>query len=132
MISGLSLARKTFAVAAAKRRAVVKRGTTVRFRLSEKAAVTMTVTRTIRGFRSGGRCVTKKPAGKKAARCTIQRRIGTVKASGKSGSNSVAFKGRVSGRPLAAGSYRLTLTAVDDAGNRSKQVATSFKIVRAR
>ena len=92
----------------------------------------MVVTRTIRGFRSGSRCVTKKPAGKKAARCTIQRRIGSIKASGRSGSNSVAFKGRVSGRALAPGAYRLALTAVDPAGNRSKQVATTFKIVRAR
>ena len=132
VISGLSLARKSFAVAAAKRKPVVKRGTTVRFRLSESAAVTMTISRTIRGFRSGGRCVARKPAGKKAARCTIQRRIGTVKASGKSGANSVAFKGRISGRPLAAGSYRLAVTAVDAAGNRSGQAATSFKIVRAR
>jgi hypothetical protein len=132
VISGLSLVRKTFAVAAAKRKIVVKRGTTVRFRLSEPAALTMTFSRTIRGFRSGGRCVTKKPAGKKASRCTIQRRIGSVKANGKSGANSVPFKGRVSGRPLAAGSYRLTLAAVDPAGNRSKQVTTSFKIVRAR
>lgn len=132
VISGLSLARTSFAVAAAKRKAVVKRGTTVRFRLSEKAAVTMTVTRAVRGFRSGGRCVTKKPAGRKAARCTIQRRIGTVKANGGSGANSVPFKGRVSGRPLTAGSYRLALTAVDPAGNRSKQSSTSFTIVRAR
>ena len=132
VISGLSLARKTFAVAAAKRKAIVKRGTAVRFRLSEKAAVTMTVTRAIRGFRSGGRCVAKKPAGKKAARCTIRRRIGSVKASGKPGANNIAFKGRISRRPLAPGSYRLAVTAVDAAGNRSKQATTSFKIVRGR
>ena len=42
------------------------------------------------------------------------------------------FKGRIAGRTLAPGSYRLALTATDPAGNRSKQVATNFKIVRAR
>jgi hypothetical protein len=133
VISGLSLLRRTFAVAAQRRRAVrVRRGTSVRFRLSEAASVTLTVTRTIRGHRSGSRCVARKPPGRTRARCTLRRRVGDALAAGRQGSNSVPFKGRVAGRPLARGSYRLSLVAVDSDGNRSRTVSTTFTIARAR
>ncbi len=134
LITRLTLTRKRFAVAAAKRRARarVQRGTTVRFRLSEASSVTMTVRRTIRGYRRGRSCSVRKPARvKKPRRCTSRRRVGALRTAGRTGANSVKFSGRVSRRRLARGSYRLSLVAVDPAGNRSRTRSVSFTIARA-
>jgi hypothetical protein len=46
------------------------------------------------------------------------------------GANKVRFKGKVGKKKLAPGVYRLTLTAVDAAGNKSKRATARFKVVR--
>ncbi len=50
--------------------------------------------------------------------------------SSRAGGNRVRFSGRVGRRTLRPGRYRATLTAVDQAGNRSKASAVRFRIVR--
>jgi hypothetical protein len=57
---------------------------------------------------------------------------GSFSQKGLSGANKRAFNGRLRGRPLAPGAYRLVATAVDAAGNRGKQVRAAFKVLRAR
>lgn len=83
----------------------LKRGTSVRYTLSENAAVTLTIAR------AGQR----KPAGKLTRRS-------------RRGANRVAFSGRIGAKALKPGRYVLTLTAVDAAGNRSAAKKVSFRV----
>jgi hypothetical protein len=47
----------------------------------------------------------------------------------KAGSRSLAFSGRVKGRTLKPGSYRMLVRATDAAGNRSAARTVRFKVV---
>jgi predicted phage tail protein len=79
--------------------------------LSERATLVLAVTATVHG-----RSVTR----------------GTlVRASAGPGAAKVAFSGRLGATALAPGSYRLTVTAIDGSGNRSKPVSTRFSIIKA-
>ena len=98
-----AVARRATAVAA------LRRGTTVRYRLSEPAAVTLRVERVKAGRR---------------------RAAGTLRRSGAAGANRVRFSGRIGRRALPAGRYRLTVRATDAAGNRSKARSATFRIAR--
>ncbi len=55
---------------------------------------------------------------------------GSFTHSGKNGANSFKFTGRLGGRKLAPGTYRLTGTPTDAAGNRGKAITVRFKVVR--
>lgn len=123
-IAKASLSRRKFAVA---RRASQRRGTTVRFTLSEAARVELTVLRKAKGRRAGGRC---RARAQKGRRCTITRTVGRLPAkAGRKGRNSVRFLGRVRGKVLAPGPYVLRLRATDKAGNRSRAVQLKFRVV---
>jgi hypothetical protein len=120
------LSRGDSVVAAKKRKA--KRGSTVRYKLSEAAAVVFTVERKVKGRRKGSRCVTKRKRGK---RCTRYKAVkGSFTQSGKAGANSFKFSGRINGKKLKRGSYRLTATSTDVAGNRGVAARASFRIVK--
>jgi hypothetical protein len=107
------------------------RRTTLSFRLSEAAQVTLSFERKLTGHKAGGKCVS--PAKKGHARCTRYSRIRTtLKLQAKAGANSMYLKGRLSRkRSLAPGRYRLTLVATDPAGKRSAPAATSFRLLDA-
>ena len=66
-----------------------------------------------------------------AESCT---RYGTVRGAfvytAKTGRNGFLFSGRLAGRSLAAGSYRLLAVATDGAKRRSAVARASFRIVR--
>jgi hypothetical protein len=47
----------------------------------------------------------------------------------KAGARSLAFSGRVKGRTLRPGSYRLVVRATDASGNRSAARTVRFKVV---
>jgi hypothetical protein len=98
-----AVARRATGVTAA------RRGTRVRYSLSEPAAVTLRVQRL---------------AGRRA------RTVGTLRRSGLAGANRVRFSGRIGRRRLAPGRYRLTVRATDAAGNRSAARSRTFRIVR--
>ncbi len=124
-ITKASLNRRKFAVA--RRASQRKRGTTVRFTLSEAARVELTVLRKVKGRRADGRC---KQRAKQGRRCTITRTVGNLpKRAGRKGRNSVRFLGRLRGRALAPGAYILRLRATDAAGNRSRAVQLRFRVV---
>ncbi|MCW2996802.1 MAG: repeat protein [Solirubrobacterales bacterium] len=108
------------------------RGTTLRFTLSEPAAPTITIRRTLAGHRTGKTCRPGAPRrGSRAKRCTVLERIGTLTATGVKGDNRVPFTGRVAGRALAAGAYVAAVTATDAAGNTTRSPATAtFTVVR--
>jgi hypothetical protein len=63
-------------------------------------------------------------------RCIRYRLAGTFRHRGAAGANSFRFRGRVNGRRLRPGRYRLTATAVDASGNRSLSRRVAFRIVR--
>ncbi len=111
LISGFRSTRAAFAVAraATPRAALVARGTTLRYTLSESARVALKVQR------------------KRGAR---YRSVGTLRRSGRSGPNRIGFTGRIGRRALRPGSYRAVMTATDAAGNRSAPKVARFRVVR--
>ena len=83
----------------------VARGTKLRFTLNEAATVKLTIVRTIRGHRV--------------------RTLVTLTATGRRGVNTVRFSGRVHGRALTPGRYRVLATA----RGSSRAVTTSFTVL---
>jgi Ca2+-binding RTX toxin-like protein len=82
-------------------------GTVLHYRLSEAATVTVDVLPS-----TGTKFLTR-----------LTRRA-------KAGARSLAFSGRVKGRTLRPGSYRLRVRATDAAGNRSAVRTVRFRVVR--
>lgn len=137
VVSKLSLTNRRFrrsaratAISAALRKRA-KLGTTIRFTLSEAATATVLIERRTKGRRVGTACrkATAKLRRRKA--CTRYERRGTLtRRNLKAGANRIAFSGRIGRRALPLGSYRLTLTARDAAGNRSSARRVTFTIVK--
>ena len=100
------------------------------FTLSEAAKVTVTVERLVAGRRSGGRCRTVRPP-RAGVRCVKPATVGTVTRDAPSGAARLSIAVRKRGRALAAGSYRVSVVAVDAAGNRSTLVRAPLTM-RAR
>jgi hypothetical protein len=105
-------------------------GTTIRFTLDEAATATLTFAKATSGRRLRGRCVRTTPANRARPRCTRYVTKGTLRQAAHVGVNRVRFQGRLTRtKRLALGRYRLTIGAVDAAGNRSRPRATFFRIV---
>jgi hypothetical protein len=129
-ITALRLTRTRFAIApraTAVSAARTRRGTTIRFTLSERATVRLYIKRVLLGHRSGRRCSTQTAAG---ARCSVYRGAGKLVRVLRRGRRKVAFTGRVGTRPLRPGRYRLSVIAKDGAGNTSKPARARFTIIR--
>jgi len=105
-----------------KRRSFGRRsaGTTLSFTLSEAASVRVTFARAVP-------CL----GAKRGAKCTRYVRLHDVlKRSGRRGANSNRLTGRLSARrPHSRGRYRLTITATDAAGNRSRAQSVTFVLL---
>ena len=63
-------------------------------------------------------------------RCSAFKSAGRLSINGKSGANSLSFRRRLGGRKLAVGTYRITLTPTDAAGNKGRAVRVTFRVVR--
>jgi hypothetical protein len=110
------------------RRFSARRGTTIRYRLSEAANVTFRIERVRHGRRKAGRCRLRLRRG---PRCTRSVRLqGALTDAGPRGASSFRFRGRLDGRRLARGSYRLVAVAQDAAGNRGRAVRAGMRVVR--
>ena len=106
-------------------------GTTVSFALSEAAAVKFRIGRALLGRRVGGRCVAPTHGNRRATECTRYKTLrGSFIYEGSVGSNSFRFVGRLRGRKLQPGRYRLLAVATDHAGNKSRLKQGRFQIVR--
>jgi hypothetical protein len=130
VLSSLSLRPTSFR--AAKQRASTggRRGTRVRFRLSERAKVDFRIERRTVGRRVGGRCVRATRGNRRARPCIRYVALaGSFAVNGKAGANSLVFTGRLRRRALAPGRYRLALTAADAAGNRASASRASFRML---
>ncbi len=93
------------------------RTATLRATLSEAATVTLRVERLVPGRRAGNRCSSTRRRG---ARCTLKRRAGTFTVRAAAGTPRLVLPARLAKRRLAPGRYRLSATATDAAGNRSR------------
>ncbi len=70
-------------------------------------------------------------ANRQRPRCTRYVTKGTLSFNGKAGLNRVRFQGRITRtRRLGLGRHRVTIGAVDAAGNRSRSRSVFFRIVR--
>lgn len=137
VVSSLKLSSTTFALGSQlasfsrKRRTPV--GTTISFRVSEDSTTKFTFAHRAKGFKSGRRCLARRPKGKKRAKpCT---RFVNVKPSlsfsTKAGSHRLEFEGRLSKRSkLKPGRYRLSVVSTDAAGNKSKAKTASLRALR--
>ena len=116
-VTRFALSRTRFRVGAAPTardaRKRAKLVSTFRFRLSEAADVRIAIARAVR---RGGRT-------RYVAKGSLRRRNFDA------GPASISFSGRIGGAALAAAAYRATITATDDAGNRSLPKRASFRLV---
>jgi hypothetical protein len=105
-------------------------GARVAFTLSEAATTKLSVERRTPGVKKRGRCRAGHPArGRK--HCFRWVRVkGSFKRAGVAGRNAFRFTGRVGGKRLRSGRYRLVAVATDAAGNRSKAARRGFRIKR--
>lgn len=101
------------------------------FTLSEAARVTFTVERPIRGIRRARSCVSRPKRPQPRARPCIRYvgMRGGFARQGIAGLNGFRFMGRLRGRSLPRGDYRLVASARDAAGNVSSPVRRPFRIV---
>ena len=130
-ISRLRVAPARFRAAARGPRSGARVGSRIRFRLSEPARVRFRVERATRGRRVRGRCRRETARNRTRRRCTRYVRLrGSFTRRGREGANSLRFRGRLRGRKLRRGRYRLAARATDPSGNRSATRRARFRIVR--
>ena len=104
-----------------------RRGTTIVYSLTEAGTVTFRVHRRTIGRRVGDRCVKRTKSNRARQRCVRFVRLpGRRTDQATAGANELRLR---TGR-LNAGRYRLTATAVDEAGNRSAPTRIAFRILR--
>ena len=135
-ITRLKVAKRIRRTRAHPRRTKRRKSTTISFRLSEPATVTLSFARQRAGRaarRKGRRtCVRPTRRNRRARRC--RRYVpakGTVRIAGQAGTNRIVFHGRLSKRrSLRRGTYRLTLRARDAAGAQSRRRHARFRLVR--
>jgi hypothetical protein len=106
-------------------------GTRISVALSEAATVTFRVTRLLAGRRVGGRCVRPNARNRSRPRCARSvRQPGRIVRELAPGTSRLRYRGRLAGRTLPPGRYRLLMRARDAAGNLSSQRSATFVIVR--
>jgi virginiamycin B lyase len=128
------LSRSVFAAASrggSVRESRARVGTRVRYRLSEPATVPFTVERAAPGRRVGGRCVRPTRRNRTARPCIRYLKLrGSFSRQSAAGLNRFTFTGRLRGRRLSPGRYRLVARARDGGGNWSQAKRVRFRIVR--
>jgi hypothetical protein len=131
-VSGFSFSPSTFSVAPAGAAAAASRpATTIRFRLSKPATVTIAIARKVTGRKVGHRCVKSSARLRSRPACARYVLEGTIsRAVRKSGQGALAFSGRLRGHALVSGSYRATIRATDRGRRRSARRTARFTVSR--
>jgi hypothetical protein len=105
-------------------------GSRLRFRVDEPVRARLQIHRRLAGRRVGRLCLAPTRARLRRPACTRYLAKGTYSIAGQvNGYVRRVFAGRMAGRALPPGPYRLTLQATDLAGNRSLPVRRNFRIV---
>jgi sugar lactone lactonase YvrE len=134
-LGSIGLTNKVFAVdthgtAETAVAARAKRGTVLRYKLTEKARVVVAIERATVGRKVGRSCRKPTKANRKRKACTLYVSSGNFAVQSAAGQDSHAFSGRIGRKSLAPGTYRASLVAIDAAGNRSVARRISFRIVK--
>ena len=105
-------------------------GARVTYALAAAGRVRFRVERSLPGRRSGARCVPVSHARRGRACLRAVPVAGSIAHSGRSGTNSFAFGGRIGGRVLRPGSYVLVGTALADDGRPGSARRAPFRVLR--
>ncbi len=132
-VSRLRLSPSAFRAARAGpavRAPTVRIATRVSYALSAPATVRLTVQRLARGRSAGGRCAAPAASNRGQPACTRVVAVrGAFTRSRPAGPDRFTFTGRLAGRALPAGSYRLLATPTAD-GRSGAPARAPFRIVR--
>ena len=115
--------------AAGRRQRACKTGATISYLDSQPAAVTVAILRAASGVRRGRGCVKPPKRGVRTRKCTRYVSLGSFTHSGRAGRNSFHFSGRLRGRQLAPGRYRLNATPRANRQNGAT-ASTTFVILK--
>jgi hypothetical protein len=102
-----------------------KTGAIVSYNGSQPATTTFTVQRPVAGRRSRRNCVKPTRHTAKHARCTFYDNVGSFTHTDTAGANRFRFTGRISGRKLTPGKYRLQAVPRNTAAKR----VSSFRLL---
>lgn len=102
-------------------------GAKVTYRDSQAATATFTVLREEQGRKQGHSCKKPSKANKHGKRCTLLTKVGTFTHTDTAGADSFHFSGRIHGKKLARGPYRLQALPSNAAG-RGAPVSAGFKV----
>lgn len=99
--------------------------TSLRLTVSEGSGLTVRIERATKGKKSGSKCVKATRKNRKAKGCTRWVSAGSLKAIAPSGQAKLKLAAK-----LAKGSYRVTITAKDGAGNAAAAKTVRFSITK--
>ncbi len=106
-------------------------GTTFRFTLNKPATVRFAFGQSLPGRKVNGKCVAQTARNRKAKACSRSVTAGSLSFNVGAGLQRLSFQGRLTRtRKLKPGTYTLTITATDAAGQRASKTLKSFTIVR--
>jgi len=109
--------------------AATPKGATVRYRLSGFATVRFAVEQVTKGRLSKGRCARPSKSNREGKACTLVATLpGRFTHGGARGRNSFRFTGRLRGKALKAGAYRLVATALAADGKAGTPQRARFTI----
>jgi len=100
-------------------------GTKVTYRNAVASTTTFTIQRRKSGVRRNGRCVAR--SGRRGSSCPRYVSVGSFTRTDVAGFNTFTFTGRIRGRALTPGRYRLLVTSRAD-GRTSTAVTITFRI----
>ncbi|MDX6718405.1 MAG: hypothetical protein QOJ63_659 [Solirubrobacteraceae bacterium] len=130
-VAGLRVSPGTFRAASSGATVRAAAGSTaaqVSYTLNVAARVRFTVERSSRGRRAGGRCVAATASNRRRTSCTLFVPAGaSFTRSRPAGGDRFAFSGRVAGRTLTPGPYRLVATPTAD-GRSGGPASAAFRI----
>jgi len=128
-LTALRLRPRSFRTRATPRNRKRRPGTTVRFQLSKAATTRFTVERARTGRRKGRSCVKRTRRRQNGKRCVRWVRVkGSFSRSAGPGPSSFRFRGRMAGRRLSPGRYRLVALPRDALGTPGSVKRARFSI----
>jgi hypothetical protein len=105
-------------------------GTTISVNLNEAAKMRLAFSQARAGRRVGRRCVAPSRANRHRRACVRTVSVGSMSFNAHGGVNRIRFQGRLSRRhTLRPGRYKLTITATDEAGSRSRARVLAFTVL---
>jgi subtilisin-like proprotein convertase family protein len=136
VLSGLKIQPKRFHVAGAtktkakaSKKGKARGGASVSYTDSQAAVATLTVLRQLPGRKIKGKCTKSKPASKSKPRCKRYLPLGSFTHADVAGANKLKFSGRLKGRGLKPGRYKLAVVAKGADGKASNTLEAPFTVL---